>query len=324
MIRPIKYLFLCVFPLAGLLASCDDDESTYSYDANLISMIVADNINLSKLNTAATRTGIYDLLLESGPYTLLAPSDAAFGLSGTDPSSAGQTRLTKVISYHVLNGIYELDKLPFLFNQEITSQDGGKLFVTHWVRNQDTITTVNGAPISTYKMRASNGNIQVIDRLLEPYEFDYLSDAISNETELTLFNQALQKTDLLGQLSKEGAYTVYAPNNAAMITYGLSTIESINGKSKDELEKLLRYHIVPDRRFVYDYILTTLAGNVTAETMVNGDNVAVTLIPDANVPGTFKGITLLGTNNTKAINLKRENILTGNGVLHIIDNVLLN
>ncbi len=326
-LRPI---FLCIIFSLCLFTACDDEESTYTNDANLISMIVADNANLSQLNTSLARTEIKNLLLEAGPYTLLAPSDDAFKLVGTDPSTAGKSKLTKTISYHVLDGIYELDKLPFLFNQQIRSRDGGKLFVTRWVRNQDTITTINGAPVSTYKMHASNGNIQIINRLLEPYQFDYLSDAISNEADLTLFNQALQKTDLLKLLAHEGAYTVYAPSNAAMISYGLSSVELINEKSKEELEKLLRYHIVPDRRFVYDYILTTPSDPntfddlFTTETMIDGDNVTVTLVPNYSIPGTFTGITLQGTYNTNAVNLTRENILTGNGVLHIIDNVLLN
>ena len=319
-----KYIF-CAICLCMVLTACDDDtSSTYSYDANLISMIVADNANLSLLNDANERTGTYELLLEKGPYTLLAPSDAAFNLAGyTEVNTIGLSKLTKMMNYHVLDGAYDLNKLPFLFNQEIHAHNGGKLFVTRWVKGQDTIITVNGATVKPTLKKATNGNLQVIDHLLEPYLFDYLNDALSNESDLTLFYQAIHRTKFQQLLSQPGTYTIYAPDNAAMVAYGLSSLQLINEKSVDELEELVSYHIVPDRRFVYDYILTT-TGTQTSETMLNGDNVSVTLLKDETTSGSYNGIAIQGIRNTSRSNLTRENILAGNGVLHIIDQVLLN
>ena len=311
----------------ALTACSDNQSSTYSYDGNLISMIVADNANLSLLHVANKRTGMYDLLLEKGPYTLLAPSDAAFNLAGytksADVNTIGLSKLTKIMGYHVLDGVYDLNKLPFLFNQEIHAHNGGKMFVTRWIKGQDTIITVNGAKVKPMLKKATNGNLQVIDHLLEPYLFDYLNDALSNEPDLTLFYQAIHRTKLQQVLSQPGTYTIYAPNNAAMAAYGLSSLQLINAKSVDELEELVSYHIVPDRRFVYDYVLTT-TGTRTSETMLNGDNVAVTLIQDPTAPGSFTGIAIQGIRNASRSNLTRENMLAGNGVLHIIDQVLLN
>ncbi len=322
-----NYIFRIICLCMVLTACSEDTSSTYSYDANLISMIVADNANLSLLNVANKRTGAYELLLEKGPYTLLAPSDAAFSLAGytasADVNTIGLSKLTKIMSYHVLDGVYDLNKLPFIFNQEIHAHDGGKLFVTRWIKGQDTIITVNGATVKPTLKKATNGNLQVIDHLLEPYLFDYLNDALSNESDLTLFYQAIHRTKFQQLLSQPGIYTIYAPDNAAMVAYGLSSLQLINEKSVDELEELVSYHIVPDRRFVYDYILTT-TGTQTSETMLNGDNVSVILLKDQTTSGSYTGIKIQGIRNTSASNLTRENMLAGNGVLHIIDQVLLN
>lgn len=323
MLNIFKYLLLGLF-VSGLIACEEEESNSYSHDANLISMIISDNANLSKLNAANRRTELYDMLLQDGPYTQLAPSDEAF--TG-DVNAMGLNRLTNIMQYHVLNGIYDFTKIPFQFNQEIYSYTGGKMFVTKWIKNQDTIITINGAIITPVMKNAKNGKIQVINRLLEPYLFDYLSDAVSNEYDITLFNQVLERVPAVKSLlEKQGAYSVFAPNNAAMISYGYSTLEDINQKPVAELERLLRYHIVPDRRFVYDYVLTTpTSGNsnvTTTETMINGDNLSVTLVFNSST-GVYDKITLLGTRNSTQTNLLRDNVLAGNGVLHIIDQVLM-
>lgn len=319
---------LLVFSIAlTWLTGCEDEVTSFSYDTTRISMIVADNANLSKLNEANKRTEIYDLLLEEGPFTLLAPSDDAFG--SLNVNSTGLTRLTRIMEYHVLNGRYDFHKIPFQFNQEVRSHTGGKMFVTRWIKDVDTVITINGAIVTPIQKDASNGKIQVINRLLEPYLFDYLSDAVNNEYELTLFNHILQRLpEVKRLLAQPGAYTVYAPTNTAMTSYGLSTLEIINERPIEELEKIARYHIVPDRRFVYDYILTTpTKGNpskvTTMETMLGGDNLSVNLIFNSG-KRVYDKITLTAVRSTKDTNLTRENILAGNGVLHIIDNVLLN
>jgi len=320
----IKYVLIATCFLA--CSACEkEDTNHYSYDANLISMIIADNANLSKLNAANKRTELYDMLLQKGPFTQLAPSDDAFKV---DVNLVGLNRLTKIMRYHVLNGVYDFNKIPFQFNQEIYSYTGGKMFVTKWVKDRDTVLTINGAIVTPVMKNANNGKIQVINRLLEPYLFDYLSDAVKNEYDITLFNQALERVPAIKNLlQKTGAYTVFAPNNAAMIKQGYGTLEIINKKPVDELERLLRYHIVPDRRFLYDYVLTTPTdGNTnvkTTETMLDGDNLTVTLVFNIGT-GLYNTITLLGTRNATETNLIRENVLAGNGVLHIIDQVLLN
>ncbi|OYD46360.1 hypothetical protein CHU00_06630 [Sphingobacterium cellulitidis] len=320
----IKYLLIAV--CFAVFTACEDDETnSYSFDASLISMIISDNANLSKLSAANRRTELYDMLLQEGPFTQLAPSDDAFLI---DVNSTGLGRLTKIMQYHVLNGVYDFTKIPFQFNQEIYSYTGGKMFVTKWVKAPDTVITINGSIVTPVMKDASNGKIQVINRLLEPYLFDYLSDAVRNEYDITLFNQVLERVPGVKSLLKApGAYTIYAPSNEAMVKHGYSTLEIINEKPVEELEKLLKYHIVPDRRFVYDYVLTTPTnGNsnvTTTETMLNGDNLTVTLVFNSGT-GLYDKIRLLGIRNSAQTNLIRENVLAGNGVLHVIDQVLLN
>ncbi|PYF75208.1 fasciclin domain-containing protein [Pedobacter nutrimenti] len=323
MMKNFKYTFLL---LAIAASACKKDKVDQLKDNNKISAIVADNFNLSIYNTALVRTGLAKQVDQEGPFTAIAPSDDAFGLAGfkttTDILSAAPARISAIMNYHILNGRYEFNKLPFLFNQEIKSANGGKLFVTHWVKGPDTILTINGSKILSKNVKASNGLIQVIDRVLEPYAYNYVSDAIASDRNLTLFYQALQRAGLLETLNGKGPYTVFAPDNAAMTAFGLNSVESINQMDPAVLLRLMRYHIIADRRFIYDYILSTGISGKSEQSMLDGNSVQIKLKPDPQIPGAFTSIELLGTGNTAMVQLGRRDQLTGNGVVHTITSML--
>ncbi|WP_316833480.1 fasciclin domain-containing protein [Pedobacter nutrimenti] len=321
--KNFKYILLLLTIIAfGCKKETVDDVK----DNSKISAIIADNFNLSVFNTALVRTGLAKQIDQEGPFTAIAPSDEAFRLAGypttTSILSAVPARISAIMNYHILNGSYEFNKLPFLFNQEIKSANGGKLFVTHWVKGPDTVLTINGSRVLSQNIKASNGLIQVVDRVLEPYTYSYVTDAIASDRNLTLFYQALQRAGLIETLNGKGPYTVFAANNAAMTAFGLSSVEAINQMEPAVLLRLMRYHIIADRRFVYDYILSTGTSGKSEQSMLDGNSVQVKLKPDPQVSGAFNGIELLGTGNTAMVQLDRRDQLTGNGVVHTITSML--
>lgn len=322
-----KYILMPVLALSVSLSGCKKEEKQSSgKDSNKISAVVADNFNLSVFSTGLNRSGLKAKMQETGPFTVIAPSDDAFLKAGFANSvailSAEPSRISAIMNYHVLNGTYEFNKLPFLFNQEIRSANGGKLFVTHWVKGLDTVLTINGSRVLSQNIRASNGLIQVVDQMLEPYTHELVTEAIASDRNLSLFYQAIQRSGLREVLNAKGSFTVFAPENAAMAAYGLSSLADINAADPGTLAALMRYHIITDRRFVYDYILSTSVSGKSDQTMIDGNSIQVQLIPNENVPGAFTGIRLKGTGNTTFITLKKQDVLTGNGVLHTISGML--
>ncbi|WP_167346199.1 fasciclin domain-containing protein, partial [Pedobacter ginsenosidimutans] len=127
---------------------------------------------------------------------------------------------------------------------------------------------------------------------------------------------------LLETINGTGPYTIFAPNNQAMQAMGYTSVEQIDNTDVEVLKRLVNYHIVKDRRFIYDYILSTGSSNTSRQAMLDGNSVTMTLTPDPGTPGSFNGITLRGIGNTTAIKLVKQDILAGNGVLHIIDGAL--
>lgn len=324
--QPLSLFLLLVTLVLGAGGCKKEDNTVVQPDANNISRVVADNFNLSMFNTGLTTSGLNLKLLQTGPFTVIAPSDDAFETAGYANSAAllaaDPSSVSAIMQYHVLDGNYDFNRLPFLFNQEIRSYNGGKLFVTHWVKGPDTVLTINGAVVLAKNIPASNGVIQVINRVLQPYAFAYVLEAIANDRNLSLFYQALQKAGLTDLLSKNETYTVFAPGNAAMKAYGLSSLQAIEEADPAVLTRLLRYHIIADRRFVYDYVLSAGTTTQSKQTMIDGNSVTVQLVANPSIPGTYSGISLQGTGNTVAVLLTQQDILAGNGVLHTIGGVL--
>lgn len=314
--------------LLGMIAvGCKKENDVLTdIDNNKLNMVVADNFNLSLLNSAFRLTGVdKDLQRNAGPITIIAPSDAAFSKAGYRSTvsilSENPTIISQIVKYHIMDGKYELNKLPFLFNQEIRTR-GGKVFATHWIKGADTVLTLNGARVVSTNIPASNGIIQVLDRMLTPYQHDKIIDAIAGQPSVTLFMQALQRSGLVEILSEDGPYTVFAPQNSAMIALGYTTVQQIESTPVEELKRLVSYHIIRDRRFIYDYILSAGPSNSSKQSMLDGNSIVITLKRAIGSTTTFDGITLRGIGNTKDVEVTSQNILTGNGVLHIIDQTL--
>ncbi|UXD67983.1 fasciclin domain-containing protein [Sphingobacterium faecium] len=321
-LRYYKQLGILLFA-TFMVTSCKKDEVLNNHDNNRVNLVIADNFNLSSFSAVLRKSGMDKVLQDGeGPYTLLAPSDAAFSAAGYGDAVSVLAGNTKVISriahYHMLDGKYELNKLPFLFNQELRTR-GGKMYATHWLKGGDTVLTLNGSRVLAQNISASNGLIQVLDRVLTPYVHDLIGNAIAADPSITLFAQALKTSGVLQTISDAGPYTVFAPNNAAMQALGYSTVQQILLADPVKLRSFLLYHIVKDRRFVYDYILSTGASNKAQQGMMDGNSITISLVSNPNAPNSFQGISLRGIGNTSEIKLLKQDMLSGNGVLHVID-----
>jgi uncharacterized surface protein with fasciclin (FAS1) repeats len=117
---------------------------------------------------AALKAAEYvDALTNVGPFTVFAPTDAAFGKlpAGTVENLVkpeNQRALRDILEYHVLLGVYNTES--FVDGQSIGTADGRNIKMA---KAADGTITVNGAKILG-SVKASNGIIHVIDAVLIP------------------------------------------------------------------------------------------------------------------------------------------------------------
>ncbi|WP_212006028.1 fasciclin domain-containing protein [Chitinophaga sp. HK235] len=309
-----------------LLAACrkDDKVTPDTMDSNRITYVIADNLfNFSSFSAAVERTGYGPKLAGAGPFTVLVPDNNAFIKAGYGTTNAVlQERLSvlnNIVGYHVLSGTWELNKLPFTFNQELTTATGAKMYATRWVKGKDTLLTINGTPVVSYNLPASNGLIQVLSEVLQPLVNKTLSDAIAADTALTFLNVALQQANMKDMMSTGNVYTFMAPSNNAFRNEGFPDADSVGKTDPAVLRRFLYYSFFEGRRFVYDYILTTDATNKSQQAMYNGNNITISLLKSGVK---YTGITLQGSGNTSPVKIVKSNVLAGNGVVHTIDRML--
>ena len=118
------------------------------------------------LAAAVTAAGLVKTLQGTGPFTVFAPTDAAFAAIQGDVDTLlkpeNKAKLTDILTYHVVSGNAMAADLED--GQELTTVQGGKLKVTI---NGDNV-MIGGAKVTMADVEASNGVVHVIDKVLMP------------------------------------------------------------------------------------------------------------------------------------------------------------
>ena len=118
------------------------------------------------LAAAVTAAGLVKTLQGSGPFTVFAPLDSAFEMIQKDVDSLlkpeNKEKLSKILTYHVVSGKVMSGDLKD--GQEVATVEGSKLMVTI----KDGKVKINGANVIKPDVKASNGVIHLIDKVLMP------------------------------------------------------------------------------------------------------------------------------------------------------------
>jgi uncharacterized surface protein with fasciclin (FAS1) repeats len=173
----------CVPVLAFGVAACggdDENESSSSSSGGAmqeqtrqmpanedIVALAQGNDQLSTLVTAVSTADLAGTLQGKGPYTVFAPTNAAFEELGRNTVDTllerrNRDQLTSVLTYHVVPGKLEASQLRD--GQALTTVEGAKLRVD--IEGGDV--SVGGATVVTPDVQASNGVVHVIDGVLQP------------------------------------------------------------------------------------------------------------------------------------------------------------
>lgn len=316
------FLFLAfgTISIAGFTSCKDDDPSPVPATNTIKDKVVAD-ASFSILEKAVVKAGLDATLASTGPFTVFAPDDAAFTASGITSATIdalSSDDLKKILLYHVLASKVMAADVPAGPNAKVltanTPQDS--IFVT---KNSAGV-FINGIQVTAADVAADNGVIHKIGRVLMPPSGNVVETAIATsggDNGLDSLVAAVVRADAAapGLINTLGSVnlTVFAPTNKAF--RDLLTALSANKIADIPINTLiavLQYHVVPGRVFSSDLS----NGNVT---MLAGGNTTINL-----TNGTGGGPTVTGNGNAGASsNIIATNVMATNGVVHVIDRVLL-
>ena len=279
----------------SVTADANDDIPTNAAGTGIHDSLVA----------ALTQADLVTTLQGTGPFTVFAPTDQAFADAGIDlttfDTDEENATLVDILTYHVVSGK--------VMSTDLT--DGMEAAAL----NQDTLTfsvsssevKVNDAVVTLADVESSNGVIHVIDKVLmppaDPVYVDIPATAQSTGVHTALV-AALSQANLVATLQGEGPFTVFAPTDQAFTDAGIDLSTFDTPEENATLADILLYHV---------YAGAVPASAVTdglAVTMVNGDKASFTVGTDGSV---YVGDATVTS----------ADVQTSNGIIHVIDKVLM-
>ncbi len=246
-----------------------------------------------------------------GPFTILAPTDAAFTAAGITAATLPSIDSITLTAF-VLNHFQNLNRTSFEFpvgpNAPMISIAGFNNYSSkNVVLNK---TYVNGATVTLADISCGNGVIHKIDRVLI-IPTTPVRTILKGNPNFTLMDSAISRAGLTASFAPatNSATTIFAINNASMIAEGYTSFTAIGALTAPQvtsLSNILRYHIVQSRNFS----VAMKAGNLKS---LFGPNILV---------GTGTTVTVKGISNATPLNLVTPDIVASNGIIHEISGML--
>lgn len=283
---------------------------------------------------ARASTGSTDftaLLTGTTSYTFFAPTNGAFIDGGYASlavvNAAAPDVLGNILKYQLIDGAKlttQIDSLP------LTAVNGTKIYFDKAKPARTTYSYANGINFgnaSPSNIITKNGVMHPVARFLPAPITTNTLDRIKSDANLSLFAAVLKRASaadpamnfetLLSDPAK--SYTVFAVNNAGLITAGYPDVATINAETPQVLADLVKFHLIFRRNNNINFAENT--GTVTLLKVKNtaGDDVNTSLTFLVN--GGFK---IKGGGNQTTIPVITGNVITTNGLLNIIGTVLKN
>ena len=305
-----------------LLAACGSDDDHPPAPGTLAQE--ATEAGFGALVAAADKAGLVSALSDpAATLTVFAPTDAAFTSLATALGFASATEmvntldgavLAKILQYHVLptrqsaadltaGGATQATLYAFPPGTQATlaldTRSGVK--ITDAALNQATVTTADVA--------ASNGVIHVIDKVLVPPGVLTVVQMAQSNPSFSVLVEAVVAANLASALSQPGPFTVFAPTNDAFVAAlgELGTTKEALLASAD-LANILSFHVASGDLRAADVV--ALPKPAVVATLL-GESFSV----DANL--------VITDGAGRTANLLATDVVGSNGVIHVIDKVLL-
>jgi uncharacterized surface protein with fasciclin (FAS1) repeats len=285
--------------LASLLASATP---AVVADATIVETAIAAG-DFKTLVAAVQAADLVETLNGKGPFTVFAPTDAAFAKLPPETLAMllkpeNKAKLAAILTYHVVPGSVKAADVVKL--KTAGSVQGQRVDIKVDGAN----VTVDGAKVVKTDIGCSNGVIHVIDTVILPVDGTIVDVAAKNGSFNTLV-AAVKAAGLVETLSGKGPFTVLAPTDAAFAKLPAGTLEMLlKPENKKQLAAILTYHVVPGVAAYADQVV-----KMKEVPTVLGSPIAVSVVD---------GKVMLGNATVVATDVEASN-----GVIHVIDTVLL-
>jgi uncharacterized surface protein with fasciclin (FAS1) repeats len=291
------------------LAACGGGDDAQA-PADIVGVLQAQP-EFSILVEAVVAAGLAPTLKSAGPFTVFAPTNAAFvkllaELKVTKEALFANTALlTRVLTYHVLAA--KVPAASVSVGKTITTVETGVFKIESTGGLKITDESNRPSNITLTDVAASNGVIHVIDTVLLPSDKTIVDVAVSLAPEFSTLVAAVTAAGLADALKGTGPFTVFAPTNAAFeaafLELGISAADLLANKTL--LTSVLTYHVVPARVLKAEVPIGKPITSVQGETFTIDASLKIT------------------DQRARVAGIIATDVFASNGVIHVIDKVIL-
>jgi uncharacterized surface protein with fasciclin (FAS1) repeats len=303
MARNLTFLLAFASTSLFLAAQSDEQKTGDKKTAPSIVQIASEAGQFNTLVAAVKAAGLADTLSGKGPFTVFAPTDAAFAKLGKDAIAdllkpENKAKLAAILTYHVVGE--QLPAAKVVAQKQLTSLQGGALAVEATAAK----VTVGGANVSKTDIVGSNGVIHVIDTVLLPPAQPNLVEVATKAGSFGTLLKAAVAAGLAETLANDGPFTIFAPTDAAFAKLGDDALaDLLLPANKAKLVAILKHHVVAGK------VMSTTAVKLTEAGSIGGTKLKLA----------FDGKVL----RVGGANVIKADVEAGNGVIHVVDSVIL-
>lgn len=315
-----KLFFIALFSLSLLTTSCSNDDDSSNTPTtptpNIVELAQA-TPDLSSLVAALSRAdgNLVSVLSGTGPFTVLAPTNAAFSafLSANGFASLEDVPtdvLSQVLLNHVIMADVSSSDLATMGSGYTSGSASGPdgLNISIYFDASGSVMFNNVATVTTADADASNGTVHIIDAVLAlPSVVDHavLNPAFSN----LVAALGAADGDLVNVLSGTGPFTVLAPDDAAFSTFLNGT--PLGNVDTAVLSQILLNHVIIGSTVTSTALVDAGAGYENTGASGPGGN-ALSLYYNTSNGVMFNGISTV----------TQADVVGTNGIIHAVDTVI--
>jgi uncharacterized surface protein with fasciclin (FAS1) repeats len=309
--KTIKSLALsAALIMSGIsFTSCESETTVATPAPKDITAVALADPQFSTLVAALTKADLVTTLKGAGPFTVFAPNNSAFSKAGiTSLDGLDKNALTPILTSHVVSG--NIKAADVKSGSAGTVNANNNIFLS---KNSSGVFINGKIKVIATDVPASNGTIHVIDNVIVPPSENLVTIASKNKDFSELVSLVLAADPGVAKALTDASvngYTVFAPTNAAFTELYKTTSKANLLANKSLLTNVLLYHVVPGRVFSSDL---PNVGATEVGTALSSGKLSFDLSSGAKVKG----------KNSGASNISATDILGTNGVIHVIDKVLL-
>ncbi len=301
---------LVLFAIVVSVWSCKDDAE----DTTITAQASAD-AELSSLVTALARVDLDATLRGDGPFTVFAPTNAAFDAFLTANGFASldevpDATLTAILLNHVVSGENRSTGLSTGYVSTLSPSAADPNTNLSMFINTSGGVRINGvSDVTTADISASNGVIHKVNAVIGLPTV--VTHAVANPEFANLVAALTSdgtSIDYVATLSGTGPFTVFAPNNAAFSSFVVEKgFAGLTDIPLATLETVLQYHVVTP-------------ANVNSSSLTNGQ--VVETLEGTTFTVNLDGGATITDNESRTINIIATDVQANNGIVHVVDRVL--